>query len=254
MHVISICTQKGGVSKTSSTIEIATVLKNKGRRVLVIDLDQQCSLTKNIAADLSGNTIYDVLHANCSIEDAIQQNDLFDVIAGSPSLSRADREFVEDDDNFLLLDVMELVKDNYDYAFVDLGPNRSKLTTMTYIASDYIIPATLCDESSIDGVVVTQKDVQKLVEGRHHDSHAKILGYILAYNEKTTMHAIALENLQELVEEQGGYPFLKTVSKAIRISEVKTLHTAVCKIEKSSKTAREYYAIAEEIIKRVEAK
>ena len=68
MKVISICSQKGGVSKSTTTIEIGTEFKKRGYRVLVIDFDQQCSLSKNVAADFSKPSIYDVLHADASYE------------------------------------------------------------------------------------------------------------------------------------------------------------------------------------------
>ena len=78
MKVISICSQKGGVSKSTTTIEIGTEFKKRGYRVLVIDFDQQCSLSKNVAADFSKPSIYDVLHADASYEDAIQHLEFFE--------------------------------------------------------------------------------------------------------------------------------------------------------------------------------
>lgn len=248
---ISICSQKGGVSKSSTTIELAAVFKKKGKRVLVIDFDQQCSLTKDVGGDLSGNTIYNVLHADCEIKEAIQHLELFDLVAGSESLSRADREFIEDDDNFILSDIIEFLPD-YDYIFIDNAPSRNKLLTMTYIASDYIIIPTECDESSKDSLVTTQKDVYKLVNGRHHDSHAKILGYILAKYERTAMHQIALEDLHGLAESNPDRPFVAAIRKSIKVSEVKTFHTAVTEMYKRLPIADDYTFIADLILERLE--
>lgn len=253
--VISVCSQKGGVSKTSTTIELATVLKLKGRRVLVVDYDQQCSLSKNVSADLKSGTIYDVLHADVPVKNAIQRLELFDIIPASESLSRADREFIEDDDVFLLVDILDIVKDDYDYIFVDNAPSRNKLLTMSYIASDYIVIPTECDESSLDGLVTTEKDVDKLVNGRHRDSHAKILGYILTKNENTLMHQLAYDTLCELANNNPDKPFVMKVRKSIKVSEVKTFHTAASKLygPKSQQVVKDYYNIVNVILARLES-
>ena len=252
MKTISVCTQKGGVAKSTATIEIAAILKERGYRVLVIDLDQQCSLSKDIEADLSKSTIYDVLHGDVSINDAIQKNKLFDIIPGSPSLSKADREFIETDDIFLLSDLKEFVENDYDFMFIDNGPSRNVLLTMTFIACDYLIIPTECDESSLDAVQTPQKDLKRFVEGRPHDSHAKVMGYILTRNEKTNMHTIALENLEELAKANDFDPFVCTISKTVKFSIVKTYHTALSIMEKNCKAANEYNEIVDNILRKVE--
>ena len=86
--VISVASAKGGVAKSTSTVELATVFKNMGNRVLVIDLDENCSLSKNVGAETgTSKTIYEVLHARVNVFDTIQKIDLFDIITGSKSLS-----------------------------------------------------------------------------------------------------------------------------------------------------------------------
>lgn len=251
MITISICTQKGGTGKSTSTVEIAAILKSRGYRVLVIELDQQCSLSKNISADLSKDTIYDVLHGNVAIANAIQKNELFDVIPGSASLSKADRQFVDTDDMFLLNDLKEFVENDYDFLFIDNGPSRNVLLTMTYIASDYLIIPTESDESSLDAVVTTQNDLKKFVEGRHCDSHAKVMGYILTKYEKTIMHEMAIDTLEELAKENDFNPFVCLASKTIMYSTVKTYHTALSIMSKKSKHAAEYNMIVDNILRKV---
>ena len=97
------------------------------------------------AADFSKPSIYDVLHADASYEDAIQHLEFFDLIPASEKLSRADREFIGKDDGFILADFVDMIRNDYDFIFVDNAPSRNILLTMTYIASDYIIIPTECD-------------------------------------------------------------------------------------------------------------
>lgn len=252
--VFSISSAKGGVAKSSSTVEIATVLAQYKKRVLVIDLDENCSLSKNVGAEIGNNkSIYEILHGSLgSIEEAIQHLDLFDIIAGSKQLSLVAKEFVERDDVYLLADLMDMLKEEYDYIFLDNAPSQSLLLTMTYISADYVIIPTVCDESSSDMVYEVEHDVAALRNNRNHDSHAEIIGYILTRYKGTNMDIVALEKLQDEASTKEVPPFVMTVSDAVIVSEVKTYRTAVCAMRKSSKTAREYYAITDEIIRRVE--
>lgn len=251
MKVISICSQKGGVSKSTTTIEIGTEFKKRGYSVLVIDFDQQCSLSKNVAADFSKPSIYDVLHADASYEDAIQHLDFFDLIPASEKLSRADREFIGQDDGFILADFVDMIRNDYDFIFVDNAPSRNILLTMTYIASDYIIIPTECDESSLDSLVTTQRDINIIRNGRHHDSHAKIIAYVLAKNENTIMHKVALDNLKEIAAENPDKPFVATIRKSIKASEIKTFHSAIVKDAPGSPLARDYINIADKIEEKI---
>lgn len=249
-RIICICSQKGGVAKTTSTIEVASILKLKGNRVLVIDLDQQCSLSKNIGASLDNKTIYNVIRAECEIKEAIQHLELFDCIPGSESLSRADKEFIEADDVFALADIFGYIKDDYDYILIDNGPSRNTLLTMSYIASDYVIIPTEADESSLDSLVTTERDINKLVNGRHHDSHAIIIGYILTRAEKATvLHQLAIENLKAEAKKNPVKPFVLTVRKSIKASEVKTFHTSMAAMYHNLPVSMDYQLITEQMIK-----
>lgn len=252
-NVISFASSKGGVAKSTSTVEIATVFRNMGYRVLVIDLDENCSLSKNIGAELGTNrTIYEVLHGTVNVFDTIQKNKLFDVITGSKSLSLVAQEFIDRDDVYLLGDLMEILKSDYDFIFLDNAPSRSLLLTMTYIAADYVVIPTVCDDSSTDMILETENDIYALVNNRHHDSHAKVIGYLLTWHKRTIMHSVALEKLQEIASEKEIPPFVMTISEAIKVSEVKTYHTAVCFDAKTSKVGIEYSNVAEEILRRIE--
>jgi chromosome partitioning protein len=249
--VISICSQKGGVAKTSVTIEIAALFKIRGYKVLVIDFDQQCSLTKNVEGSLAGNTIYSVFHADCTINEAIQHLECFDLIAGSESLSRAGSEFTDDDDITLLKEIVDIVKDDYDFIFVDNGPSRNQLLTMTYVAADYVVIPTECDESSMDGLVTAQNDISILKNSAHKDSHAKIIGYILTKYENTNMHNIAMEDLQALAKKNKDKPFVAKIRKSIKVSEAKTFHEPVVILNRGLPIADDFVNVANEIIKRV---
>lgn len=251
MKVIASANQKGGVGKTTTTIELAAAVAEIGNRVLVIDMDQQGNLSKYCGADLSKPSIYDILHANVGIEEAIQSTESFDVVIASDSLSRADKEFVDLEDIYLLSDVINLVKDKYDYVFIDNSPSRNILLTMTYVASDYVIIPTECDDGSIDGIVAIERDIRKLREGRQQCSKAHIVGILLTKQENTIMHSVALDTIKDITDTFPYQPFIMPIRKSIVVSECKRVQKALLAYEPNSNPAQDYVNVAKELINRV---
>lgn len=255
--IISIANQKGGVGKTTTAIELAASLNDLGKKILLIDFDQQCNLTSYVNAQIASETptIYDALHASVAIVETIQHLGFADVIPASPALSRADREFVEMDDFYLLKDLLELDEINklYDYVLIDNSPSRNVLLTMAYIAADYVIIPTECDDGALDGILAINEDIVKLRDGRTHYTDATVLGLILVKFEKTVMHTIAFQNdLKEISDTIGSNPFLMTVRKSISVSETKKNKTPLQEYDKTSKPAEDYRKIAIEIVNRLE--
>ncbi len=248
MKVFSFFNSKGGVFKTGFTVEIGSMLKERGYKVLVIDMDQQSSLSRHVDADLTHNSIWNVLHTECSMAEAIQHTDFFDVICGSDRLSKIDRQFVDNDDRYILVDELESIKDDYDVVLIDNGPSRTILVEMTICACDYIIIPTMPDEGSLDQVDTTIQEVEALVNNRNHDSHAKIIGYALTMYERNTLYCQdALDRLN-----QKGEPVV-TLSKTTALGDAKGLHTTAPRLKgNSSKVTKEINTITdmlEEVLK-----
>ncbi len=241
MKVFSFFNSKGGVFKTGFTVEIGAALKDRGYKVLVIDMDQQSSLSNHVEADLSKNTIWNVLHTECDIHDAIQKTNFFDIICGSDKLAKIDRQFVDNDDRYILVDELENIREDYDVVLIDNGPSRTILVEMTICACDYIIIPTMPDEGSLDQVDTTIQEVEALVNNRNHDSHAKIIGYALTMFEGNTLYCQdALERLN-----QKGEPVV-TLSKTTALGDAKGLHTTAPKLKgNSSKVTKEINTIAD---------
>ncbi len=125
---------------------------------------------------------------------------------------------------------------------------------MMYIASDYVIIPSDCDEGSLDGVADVNEDIVKLRDGKRKYSHAEVLGFILTKYEKTNMHQSTLENLEEIAENlpQQLRPFVLTVRKSIAVSETKKLNMSLQEYSRYSKPAEDYRKIAKAIIAKTE--
>ena len=249
--VIGVINQKGGVGKTTATIELANTIAAKKKKVLVIDLDQQGNLTKYVGADTSLPSIYDVLQAEKPTSEAIQKCGRIDVIASSKELSKADKEFVEHDDIFLLEDVIELVKDDYDIIMIDNGPARSTLLTMAYVASDYIIIPAEADDGSIDGVEEVHADVIKYRQGKRPITDAKIVMLLLNRYENTVMHQNVKENLNEMAESFEDHPIVVTIRKGIVATESKSFKQAIFDYDQNSNVSQDYQAAVKKLLKEV---
>jgi chromosome partitioning protein len=257
MKTIIIANQKGGVGKTTTAIDLAAALHAYGKKILLIDLDQSGNLSSYMKSDPSKKTINEVLRVECNINEAIQHMDTADLIASSPALSRADRDFVEAEDPYLLADVVDILnKDknlDYDYIIVDNSPSRTILQTMANIAADYLICPTDMDEASISGLRSTFHDIHKLRNSRHGLSHAEILGIIITRAEKnTSIYKAAREEIMEFAESIPEKPFVMDVRKSTVASEAKLMKVSIRERKKTSKPAADYEAIAVEIIRRTE--
>ena len=252
--VVGVINQKGGVGKTTSTIDLANAVASKKKKVLIIDLDQQGNLSKYVGANLDYPTIYDVLQAESPIADAIQKCGRVDVIASSKELSKADKEFVEHDDIFLLEDVIELVKDNYDYIFIDNAPARSTLLTMAYVASDNIVIPVEVDDGAIDGVDEVYNDVIKYRQGKRPITEAKISMLMLNKYENTIMHQNAKEKLEDKSEEFEDHPLVVTIRKGIVASESKCFKEPIIDYDPNSNVSNDYILAAKKLMNEIGGK
>lgn len=245
--VIALCTQKGGTAKTSSAIEIATCLTKENYKVILIDLDQQCDASRCSKAKIE-NTINDVFQSNCKLIDAIQKNEWYDIIPATPALSRADATYIQRDDVYLLSDVCDVLLDNYDFVVIDNPPARNVLLNMTYIAADYVICPTLSDVNSILGIVAVDQDLSSLRNSRNKESHAYIIGIILACYENTVSYKKAESNIEDIANELPGDVFVAIVRKTTKMNEVKLLSIPLQIYERHNNASIDYRKITKKII------
>lgn len=247
--VISIANQKGGVGKTTTSIELAACLKNHGYKILAIDLDQQANLTRYISANPYNKGIIDVLKGTSSAEDVIQHTDEFDVISASEELSKADKEFSDPLDVLNLKKYLKPISKIYDFIIIDNSPSRNVLLNMTYIAADYFIIPAEAEEGSISGIKSIFKDLKKYKD--EDWSNAEVLGILLTKFERTGMHEYMEQCIHDTLNSEKSDAFVFKVRKSIVANECKSEGTSMQKGKKYSNPSIDYRKVTEEIIKRV---
>lgn len=260
---IAIANNKGGVGKTTTTIELATIMSSLEKKVLVIDLDQQCDLTKNSEADRQMPTIFDIFeNENKGYEEAIQHTSSgYDIIAGSEEMTRANETFNKPTQIYLLTDLIDELNDRYDFILLDNAKARDIPMNMSYIAADYFIMCSDTSSDSYDGIDAIVDDMMKYHSGKRTLSNAKIMGFIIVRYRNAGVIKAAVDILSEKVREdipdvikteEPYTPFVMTVRETAKVDEAKLNHLPIQTHAKSSTAAIDYRYIADEILARVE--
>ncbi len=252
MKVIAIATQKGGVGKTTSALELAAAFAQDDKKVLLVDFDQQGNLTDYVgAAEIESEyTVYDILHDAEKTKDAVMKLKLFDFIKSSPELSKADVEFHDSEDVFLLDDALDKVKKKYDYIIIDNGPQRNKLLQMAYVAADYIIAPCDDTEGGSKGLINVYNDVEKMKKTKVPLSSAEVIGAIVTrYKGQTTINKVAISILEDAMKKINKKGFVMYVRDSVKASEAKYAKMSVQEYSAYNNVAMDYRAIAEAILK-----
>lgn len=245
---IMVSNQKGGVGKTTTTLELGAIYARKGKRVVVIDLDGQVNLSMYVNAkydDKNIPTIRDVLLEIKEIlkhsepekdedtddgeEDIITKSiqttsEGFDIIAGHRNLSNALAEFSDITDVFLLKELISCLED-YDYILIDSAPARSPLLNMGYVAANYCLILTEADKASQDGVRQVVTDIKLLKKSNMSD--IVILGILLNKNEDLKNQEEAYEDLCAFGKTNDCMPFETIISKAAGATTAKNMYKSI---------------------------
>lgn len=217
MIIISMCNNKGGVGKTTSTLNIADALTKQGKKVLLIDLDSQASLSIYCGIEQENNkySVYDVLIDNCSTREAIVNTTLgIDLIPASIELSIVEHQLNSKiGREYTLKNKLDEIKDIYDYILIDNSPSLSILTINSLTASDYIIAPVEPEYLALRGLEVlmqTVREIQKTV-----NKNLKVMGVVITMYNSVTLHH------NEIIEAiKNQYPIFKClIKRSIKFSD-----------------------------------
>ena len=250
MKILAIATQKGGVGKTTSSLEISMALAlEHDKRVLLIDIDQQCNMSKNLNQTNPKKTIYDVLHDPKSVKDAIIQFEDIDFIPGSPALSKADIEFNKPDDLFLLDDAFDTLQEDYDFIILDCGPQRNKIYELVCVVADYVVAPCDNTEFGSDGLISVFDDIEKLKKAKIPLSRAVVIGAIITkFKAKTKVDRAAKDILENVMKQINPKGFVMVASDCVVASEAKYARQSMQQYAPYSTVSLDYKAITKAIL------
>lgn len=254
---IGFINQKGGVAKTTSVIEVATCLGKEGKRVLVVDCDQQRHLSIYSDADLEAPSLFEILNGEIYVKDAIQHKKNYDIITASGKLSKADKTFTDADDVYLMVDVCDEIDEDYDFILFDNSPARNILLSMVYNAVSYIVIPTESDKGSLIGLMDVHNDLIPIRDGKRPQTKAIIIEILITKAETNTIsyrgakEAIDNVYVPEIESVQHNKIQVHTISKATNASNCKIQNKSMQEYDPYNNVSVDYRKFTKSILERV---
>ncbi len=246
MKVFAFANQKGGVAKTTTTLNLAVALSESGHRVLCVDLDPQGNLTmsQGIDPDTVEKSLYHVLVERMPIKEIIQHREV-DIAVASIDLAGAEIAMsTQIGRERSLQKALAQVADEYDYVCIDTPPSLGLLTINALTAADKVIVPVQCEYLSMRGLVQLQNTLEMIRENLNPD--VQIEGILPTMLDTRTIHA--KEAVEILEENFGELVFKSRIRKAIKFAEAPVKGSSVLKYDPQSNAAQCYRDLAEEVL------
>jgi chromosome partitioning protein len=245
-QVISFANQKGGVAKTTTTLNLAVAFAEKGNRVLCVDLDPQSNLTmsQGIDPDSLELSMYDVLVNRVSIREVIRKREI-DVACSSIDLAGAEIAMsTQIGRERSLQKAFAPILEDYDFICIDTPPSLGLITINALTASDKVIVPVQCEYLSMRGLIQLQNTVAMVKEDLNPD--LEIEGIQPTNVDTRTVHA--KEAIEILEENFGDRVFASRITKTVRFAEAPVKGMSVLKYDPDGKAAFAYRRLAEEVL------
>ncbi len=250
-RIIAIANQKGGVGKTTTSINLSACLAERGKRVLVIDTDPQGNTTSGYGIEKNEleNTIYELLLGECSVEECIIKNaiDRVDVIPSNVNLAAAEIELIGvDDQSYILKKEIEWVKDKYDFIIIDCPPSLSMLTVNAMTTADSVLVPIQCEYYALEGLSQLIHTVNLVKERLNPDLCMEGVVFTM-YDSRTNLSMQVVENVKSNLDQTV---FRTLIPRNIRLAEAPSYGMPINLYDPKSAGAEAYMQLADEIIGR----
>jgi len=242
--IYAISNHKGGVGKTTSTINIGAALAAKKKKVLLVDLDPQANLTQSLGINKAEITIYDNLKGEKLISPVECKSNLY-VLPSSLDLSAAEIELsAEPGREYILKEFLSKLKDRYEYILIDCQPSHGLLTINALTASDFVIIPMQAEYLPLRGLAKLTEVINKIQARLNVDLKIGCV-FLTQYDSRKILN----RDVADSVEEFFGNKFLKSkISSNIALAEAPSQGKDIFSYNKNCKGAEDYAVLVNEIL------
>lgn len=245
MEIIALIAQKGGVGKSTSAHSIGAGMAQAGRKVLMVDLDPQCSLSSIAGVSTQGLSILDVIQRKASAGQAVQHCSRYDVIAGSEALA-ADGILSGKGREYRLRDALQGLS-GYDYILLDCPPSLGIITVNALTAADSIIIPASADTLSLKALSQLWPTIQAIRE--HTNKGLRIKGIVITrYNARAILSREAVEMIEQQAEVMGTKVYDTKIRQGVSLQEAQAMQVDIFEYAPKSNVAQDYRSLTKEII------
>ena len=254
-RTIAVANQKGGVGKTTTSINLSACLAEKGKKVLLVDMDSQGNTTSGLGLEKNEleKTIYEVLREEISVEDAIVEiedcfGNLF-LIPSNRNLAGAEIELITSENmQYILKEKLAPIKDQYDYIILDCPPALGMLTVNAMTASDSVLVPIQCEFYALDGLSQLIYTINLIQENLNPSLEIEGVVFTM-YDARTNLSLQVVENVKDNLNQN----IYKTIiPRNVRLAEAPSHGLPINLYDKKSSGAEAYHLLADEVIENTE--
>jgi chromosome partitioning protein len=254
--VITVTNQKGGVGKTTTSVNLAYFLAKAGHSTLVIDYDPQGNASTGLGLEKEKleKTICEVMTGEATLEEVIQPvekiKNLF-VAPTVPELANVEQEIINEQGKFVLLrNAISMIEDKFEFILIDSAPSLSLLTVNAMVAADYLLLPVQTEFYALEGVAQLLNSMSLVKRGMN--KNLKLLGVLATMYDKRT--ALSSQVYAELKKYFKDKVFETVIPRNIRIAEAPSHGLPVGAYDRFSKGSKAYKNLAQEVLERINVK
>ena len=250
MKILSIVNQKGGVGKTTTSINLAACLHKMKRRVLLIDLDPQSNATRGSGVDSATlqSSVNDVLLGRSSIDEAIVSSvyDGYDLLPATPALTESEVSLVSKNNReFILKNTLDDISSNYDYILMDCPPSLNILTVNSLVSATGVLIPVQCEFYALQGLSELVNTINQIQSSSNES--LKIEGILRTMFD--SRNNLSNDVSDQLTEYFPNELYKTKIPRNIRVAEAPSHGKSILQYDGLSKGSLSYYSLAGEIIK-----
>ncbi len=248
-RIIAIANQKGGVGKTTTSINLSSCIAAKGKKVLVIDMDPQGNTTSGYGIEKNEleNTIYELIMGDCTVEDCILKEILpnVSILPSNVNLAAAEIELIGvKDKDFILKNEIDWVKDNYDFVIIDCPPSLNLLTVNAMTTADSVLVPIQCEYYALEGLSQLIHTVNLVKERLNPELDMDGVVFTM-YDSRTNLSNQVVDNVKSNLKQKV---YNTLIPRNIRLAEAPSYGQPINVYDPKSAGSESYMALAEEVI------